>query len=476
MAQAPATPINDIPALEAAFARIHAASRRQIAVDATVRRRRLDGLFALLHDHREAIGEAVSADFGHRSRHETRLLEVFPTLEAIRHARRHFKGWMQPRRRPASLWFLPGRAEVRPQPVGCVGVVVPWNYPVFLALAPLAGAFAAGNRALVKMSEFTPATAALLAGVAPRYFAADELAIVEGDAAVARAFVRLPFDHLLFTGSTAVGREVMKAAAENLTPVTLELGGKSPALVAPGYPLAKAAERILVGKCMNAGQTCIAPDYVLLPAGQEDAFVAAARATVAACYPDLVRNPDYTAIVNDRHYARLAGYLADARAQGAQVAELLPGVPADPASRRLPPVLVLGASDRLRVMQEEIFGPILPVVTYHNVDEAVATINGHDRPLALYLFDHDGARVRRLLDTTVAGGVTVNDTILHIAQDSLPFGGIGHSGMGHYHGHEGFLTFSKKKPVFHQSRLNGMGLFKPPYGGLFERMVKLLIR
>ena len=469
-------PIADLAALEAAFVRSQLASRRDLLPDVAVRLRRLDGLYALIHDNGDAFAAAVATDFGHRSHHETRLLELFPSLEAIRHARRHCKAWMRPRRRPTSLWFLPGRSEVRPQPVGCVGIVVPWNYPLFLTAAPLAAAFAAGNRALVKMSEFTPATASLLAGLAPRYFAADELAVVEGDAEVARAFVRLPFDHLLFTGSTAVGRQVMQAAAENLTPVTLELGGKSPAIVAPGFPLARAAERILVGKCLNAGQTCIAPDYVLLPAGQEQAFIAAARAAVQACYPDMGGTPDYTAIVNDRHYARLTGYVDDARRQGAEIVELFPGQAADAANRRLPPLLILKATDTMRVMQDEIFGPLLPVVTYRSLDEAIATVNERDRPLALYLFADDRHQVEQVLNNTVAGGVTINDTILHIAQEDLPFGGIGPSGMGHYHGHEGFLTFSKLKPVFRQSRLNAMGFFKPPYGKLFDRLVKVLLR
>jgi len=476
MPQATLHPIADVSALEAAFVRSQLAARSDPAVDAATRRRRLDGLHDLLHDNMAAFAEAVSVDFGHRSSAETRLLEIFPSLEGIRHARRHCKAWMQPRRRPVSLWFQPGRAEVRPQPLGCVGIVVPWNYPVFLAAAPLAAAFAAGNRALVKMSEFTPATAALFASLAADYFTPEELTIVEGDAEVAKDFVRLPFDHLLFTGSTAVGREVMRAAAENLTPVTLELGGKSPAIVAPGYPLARAAERILVGKCLNAGQTCIAPDYVLLPAGAEEAFIAAARAVVGICYPDMGRNADYSSIVNDRHFQRLVGYVADACAKGGDIVELCPDCPPDAASRRFPPVLLCRPNDGMRAMQEEIFGPILPIVTYRTFDEAMAYVNERDRPLALYLFDNDTRRSERLLQTTMAGGVTINDTILHIAQDDLPFGGVGPSGMGHYHGHEGFLTFSKLKPVFRQSRLNGMALFKPPYGAIFERLLKVLLR
>ena len=467
--------VNDQAGLEAAFTRIHQASRADLLAPLAERRRRLDALEALVHDNIDAVCAAVASDFGHRSPHETRLLEIFPSLEGIRHTRRHLAAWSKPRRRPVSLWFQPGRAEVRPQPLGCVGIVTPWNYPIYLAVGPLTAAFAAGNRALVKMSEFTPSTATVLAELARRYFTADELVIVEGDMAVAEAFVRLPFDHLLFTGSTAVGRHVMRAAADNLTPVTLELGGKSPAIVAPGYPIEKAAARILAGKCLNAGQTCIAPDYLFLPAGQEQAFIDAARHIVATSYPDIARNPDYTAVVNARHYQRLQGYLDDARGKGARLLPLADGSGGE-TSRRLPPTLILDPNDSMRVMQDEIFGPLLPVLTYERLDDALAYINKRDRPLALYLFDDDRQRIRHVLDHTIAGGVTINDTILHIAQENLPFGGIGPSGMGHYHGHEGFLTFSKLKPVFYQSRINAIGLFNPPYGKLFERLIKVLLR
>lgn len=463
-------------ALHPLFSQVHAASRREPFPDLAARRRRLDALEALLRDNEDALVAAVAKDFGQRPRQETQLLELFPSLEGLRHTRRHLKAWMLPQRRPVGLWFQPGRAEVRPQPLGCVGIVVPWNYPIYLTIGPLTAAFAAGNRALVKFSEFTPATARLFSLLASRYFAPDELVVVEGDAQVAQAFVGLPFDHLLFTGSTAVGRQVMAAAAANLTPVTLELGGKSPAIVAPGYPLAKAAERIMAGKCVNAGQTCIAPDYVLLPAGQEEAFSAACRAAVAASYPDLVRNDDYTAIINQRHFQRLAAHLLDAQAKGATSVNLAPGANADPVSRLFPPTLLLQVDDTMTVMQEEIFGPLLPIVPYERFEDALAYVNHHDRPLALYLFDHDRKRRETVLQQTVSGGVTVNDTLFHIAQDDLPFGGVGPSGLGHYHGHEGFLTFSKLKPVFHQSRLNGAGLLKPPYGARFERLIRLLLR
>ena len=468
--------VNDLAALDAAFARIRQASRADLLVPLAERRRRLDALEALLRDNIDALCAAGSADFGQRSQHETRLLEIFPSIEGIRHTRRHLTRWSKPQRRSVSLWFQPGRAEVRPQPLGCIGIVTPWNYPIYLAIGPLTAAFAAGNRALVKMSEFTPSTATVLAELARRYFTADELAIVEGDMAVAEAFTRLPFDHLLFTGSTAVGRHVMRAAADTLKPVTMELGGKSPAIIAPDYPLEKAAARILTGKCLNAGQTCIAPDYVFVPAGQEEAFCLAARRIVAKSYPDIARNSDYTSIVNERHYQRLSGYLEDAKTRGATLVPLAE-CPPDGANRRcLPPTLILGANDDMLIMQNEIFGPLLPVFTYDRLDDALAFINRRDRPLALYLFDNDRQRIRDVLDHTVAGGVTINDTILHIAQENLPFGGVGPSGMGHYHGHEGFLTFSKLKPVFYQARINTIGLFNPPYGKLFERLLKVLLR
>lgn len=466
--------INDTPALQAAFTRIRAASRNEMMPSPASRQLRLDALAALLQDHGERLADAIAADFGHRSNHETRLLEFFPSLEGIRHARRHLRQWMAPRRRPVSMWFQPGRAEIRPQPLGCVGIVTPWNYPIYLAFGPLTAAFAAGNRALLKMSEFTPSTAAVLAELVAGYFSPDELVVVGGDQALATAFAALPFDHLLFTGSTAVGRQVMQAAAANLTPVTLELGGKSPALITPGYPVDAAAARILAGKCLNAGQTCIAPDYVLLPATALPAFIQAARHCVAARYPNLAANPDYTAIVNPRHWQRLHGLLDEARASGTEIIPLGDSGNAD--TRRLPPTLIINPDAMLRVMQEEIFGPLLPILTYEHLDDALAFINARDRPLALYLFDRDRRRIASVLDETIAGGVTVNDTILHIAQDELPFGGVGPSGMGHYHGQGGFDTFSKLKPVFHQSRLNAMGLFDPPYGALFERLLKILLR
>lgn len=421
------------------------------------------------------FARAIDRDFGHRSLQETDLIEVFPSRAAIRHALAHGRGWMRARRRPTGKWFLPGSSRVMPQPLGVAGIIVPWNYPLYLAIGPLAGALCAGNRAMLKCSELAPAFGALFGERVAGLFAPDEVAVVNGDARVAAEFSRLPFDHLLFTGSTSVGREVMRAAAQNLTPVTLELGGKSPAIVAPGFPIERAAARILLGKCLNAGQTCIAPDYVLVPEGSEQAFIGAARASVARMYPRILATPDYSSIVNARHYARLAEYVADAKARGAVVENLAAhGEAPDPATRRMPPVALSGVDDGMRVMQEEIFGPLLPVLGYRDIDTAIGVVNARPRPLALYLFDEDEARIARVLARTVAGGVTLNDTLLHVAQESLPFGGVGPSGMGAYHGYEGFLTFSKLKPVFRQARFNATALVNPPYGARFARMIRLL--
>lgn len=460
--------------LDRLFASQRAAFQRQPNPPARERAAHLDALCELLRDHADEIAAAASADFGHRATTETRLLEIFPALHAAKHARSHVEGWMRPERRRASRWFFPGRARVVKQPLGVVGVIVPWNYPVLLSFGPLVGALAAGNRVLIKMSELTPRVGELLARLLAARFAPDHVAVVNGGLELAQAFSAKPFDHLLFTGSTAVGREVMRAAAANLTPVTLELGGKSPAIVAPDFPVALAARRILLGKCLNAGQTCIAPDYVLLPESALAEFIAAARDEVRRMYPAGAASADYCAIINAHHYARLNGYLDDAPARGAQVLTLSDGTSA--AARKLAPTLLTGVTDDMRVMQEEIFGPLLPLVTYRELDEALAYVAARARPLAMYYFDYDHARVQRVLADTIAGGVTVNDTLLHIVQENLPFGGVGASGMGQYHGEDGFNTFSKHKGVFHQSRFNAVGLLKPPFGRRVAFMLRLLLR
>lgn len=463
-------------ALMQAFERQCRARDTGPVLDLHARLTALKALDSLLRANADALCTAVDHDFKGRAPQETRLLEIFPALEAIRHARRHLKRWMKPERRPTNMWFLPGRSRVLYQPLGVVGVVVPWNYPVYLAIGPMVSALAAGNRVLVKMSEAAPATGELLARLVAQHFDAQRLAVVNGGPDVGREFVALPFDHLLFTGSTEVGRHVMRAAAANLTPVTLELGGKSPAIVGRGIDVAEAADRILFGKCLNAGQTCVAPDYALIPEERIEAFAAAARLTVAKLYPRLRDNTDYTAIINERHRERLAGYLDEARVKGARVEELNPGWENLAGSTKMAPHLVFGATGAMRVMREEIFGPILPLIPYRSLDEAIAFVNARPRPLALYVFDHDRAAIDRVLAETVSGGATVNETILHLAQDELPFGGVGASGMGEYHGRAGFETFSKRKAVFFQSRFNALKLFRPPYGARFERLLKLLAR
>jgi coniferyl-aldehyde dehydrogenase len=438
------------------------------------RARRLRALEALLRENRDAIGTAIDADFGRRPREETAILEIFPSLSGIHHALGHGRRWMRSQRRWANFWFLPAQTEIVPQPLGVVGIIVPWNYPLYLAIGPLTDALAAGNRVMIKMSELTPRFSALFEELIARAFPDREVVVVNGGPDVGRAFSALPFDHLLFTGSTAVGHEVMRAAAANLTPVTLELGGKSPVLIGPNARLEHAIERIVIGKLMNAGQTCIAPDYVLLPRARVDAFVEGARAAAARLYPDLPRNPQYASIASERHFARLTMLRDDAVAAGAKVHRL--GDADDDANGRvMTPVLLIDVDDRMEIMRQEIFGPLLPIVPYDTLDEAIAYVAAHPHPLALYVFDDDRATLDRIERETQAGGVTVNDTILHIAQHNLPFGGAGPSGMGAYHGEAGFRTFSRMKPVMRQARFNFVSLLNPPYGARFRAMLRLLL-
>ena len=443
--------------------------------DAKHRIARLDALEALVRENRDAIVAAIDADFGRRPAEETDLLEIFPGLSGLHHARRHVRRWMRPQRHWANFWFLPAQTEIVPLPRGVVGIIAPWNYPLYLTIGPLVDALAAGNRAMVKVSEFTPRFSALFAALVAQTFARDEIAVITGDAEVGRAFAALPFDHLLFTGSTAVGRQVMAAAAPNLTPVTLELGGKSPALVGPGARLEHAAERIVLGKLLSAGQTCIAPDYALVPRTQVSAFVDAARAAAAKLYPALPANPHYASIVSDRHFARLATLRDEAVALGAKM-HALGSSGDDAAARVLAPVMLTDVDERMQVMHEEIFGPLLPIVAYDTIDGAIACIASRPHPLALYVFDDDRATLDRVQRATLAGGVTLNDTILHIAQHNLPFGGVGASGIGAYHGEAGFRTFSHMKPVMRQARINAVSLLNPPYGRKFRALLELLLR
>ncbi len=462
----------DAVELNSHLVRLRAAQRQRIPDHA----QRIDDLRRLragLKDRLEQFADATSADFGRRSRHETLISDGMTVLNDIDYLCSHLRAWMRPRRMAADWSSFPARCELRYQPLGVVGVIAPWNYPVNLALAPLAAAITAGNHVMVKPSEFTPRTSQLLAELLVDVFPDDRVVCVNGDADVAAAFASLPFDHLFFTGSTAVGRKVMTAAARNLTPVTLELGGKSPAIIAPDFPLGVAVPRIAAGKLFNGGQTCIAPDYVLLPRAGIDGFVERMRAYVAQHYPDLIAGPDYTSIVNPAQYTRLRSYLDQAHAAGATLIELAHG---DTGRRILPPTLVIDADDDLAVMQDEIFGPILPLVAVESVDAAIDYVNARPRPLALYHFDRDQTRTRRVLDRTLSGGVTVNDTLVHFAQRSLPFGGIGASGMGQYHGKAGFLTFSNAKPVMYQSRWSSFALLRPPYRKLADFLVRFFTR
>jgi len=457
--------------LDSLFATQREAHRRTPFPDWPTRRDRLQRLLRLVLGNEEAIERAIDADFGGRPRIETQIAEIFPSVAAIRTALRSARRWMRRRRAPVSKWFLPARAEIVPRPLGVVGIVVPWNYPLFLAIGPLVDVLAAGNRAMIKPSEHTPEFSALLARLVGEHFAADEVAVVTGGPETGAAFTALPFDHLVFTGSTGVGRKVMLAAAENLTPVTLELGGKSPAVVAPGYSLERAVPRILAGKLLNAGQTCIAPDHAFVPRERLEEFVEATRRRARVMHPDGLADRDYCSIVDARQYARLLRYLDEARDAGVRCVDLFDGRGRDDEAHRLAPVVLVDPPATLAAMRDEIFGPILPVLPYDRLDDVLDFIESRPRPLALYWFDDDARRAREAIERTHVGGACINDTLMHVAQESLPFGGIGASGMGHYHGRWGFDSFSKLTPVFRQSRWHAMNLFAPPYRPLVRTML-----
>ena len=433
----------------------------------------LKSLRQLLSDEREVLIDAISQDFSHRSADETLFAELMPSLHGIDYTLKHLKRWMKPSARSVDVMFQPASAHVMYQPLGVIGIIVPWNYPLYLAIGPLIGALAAGNRVMLKLSEFTPATGRLLKDLLGRIFPEDCVAVVLGEADVAVAFSGLAFDHLLFTGSTQVGKLVMRAAAEHLTPVTLELGGKSAAIVSADVPLKDAAQRIAWGKSLNAGQTCIAPDYVLVPENRVQGFVDAYRQVMHSFYPTLIDNPDYTAIINERQLARLEHLKTDAVAKGARLIPLYE----QGQGRRMAHCLVLDVNDEMQVMQEEIFGPLLPVVAYRDLEQALAYITERPRPLALYYFGYNKVEQQRVLQNSHSGGVCINETLLHVAVDDLPFGGVGPSGMGRYHGHEGFLTFSHAKSVLAKQRVNSSLAIYPPYGRKLGRLVqKLFIR
>jgi coniferyl-aldehyde dehydrogenase len=462
--------------MRALFDRQRQAFNRQGAPSYEQRLAALDRLKKAILAFREDIPKTISEDFGNRSWHETMVAEVMTSLDTVKHARKHLKRWMKPQRRPVDRTkFALAKARVHHQPLGVVGIIAPWNYPIYLALSPLVAAIAAGNRVMLKPSEFTPRSSALLARMMAENFDPAEVAVVTGDAAVGVAFSQLPFDHLLFTGSTSIGRKVMQAAAANMTPVTLELGGKSPTVIADDYPLDKAVDSIVAGKLLNAGQTCIAPDYVFVPRRKRQLFVDLAGKSVAKMYPTLAGNPDYTSIVADRHYERIQALIADANQRGFQVVPLNPKGEALSNQRKIAPTLVLDPDDNAKIMQEEIFGPALPVKSYDDLNEVIDYVNSHDRPLALYMFSNDQQQIDRVLSRTTSGGVTVNDTLYHVAAEDLPFGGVGPSGTGAYHGWEGFRTFSHAKGAFYQSKWNAASMLRPPYGAKLERLLKFMM-
>src|SRR6516165_10249246 len=464
-----------LSALDDAFHAMLDASRREPLPPLALRLDRLRRLREIVSDNEARFEQTISADFGHRSPTETLFAETLFVLGEIRHAAKHLKRWMAPQRIATALQFLPAKNRLIPQPLGVVGIIAPWNYPLQLTNAPAVGALAAGNRVMIKPSELTPHFSALLKELVAQKFEPTEMLVTGTEDEIAKAFAGLAFDHLIFTGSTRVGRLVAEAAGRNLTPVTLELGGKSPVIVDRSADLNEAAERVGYAKLLNAGQTCIAPDYVFVPEHSVQAFAEKVRTHMRRMFGTEPNNKDYTSIISDRHYARLENLVADAAAKGAKI--LQPAKADDPnwkARRKFPPTIVVGATPDMTLMQEEIFGPILPVLGYADAQEAVAYINRHDRPLALYWFGKDNEARDEVLLHTVSGGVTVNDCLFHFTQVNQPMGGVGASGSGAYHGQWGFETLSKLKPVFYRSKLNRLADLYPPYRGKIARLEKML--
>ena len=436
----------------------------------------IDRAIALLVGHKDAIADALREDFGHRSVDSSLFTDVSGSIGPLKHAKAHLKTWMKREKRkvtPSILGLFGAKAYIEYQPKGTVGVISPWNFPFNLTFTPLAGIFAAGDRAMIKPSEFTPRSSELMARMFASAYDESEVAVFTGGADIGAAFSRLPFDHLLFTGATSIAYHVMRAAAENLVPTTLELGGKSPVILGDSADMALAARRVMQGKTMNAGQICLAPDYVLVPKAKSGEFVKQASDAVSTMFPTLKDNPDYTSVINQRHYDRLQGYLGDARAKGAEIVELNPAKEdfSQQPYHKIPPTLVLNPTDDMAIMKDEIFGPLLPVKTYSGVDEAIGYINDHPRPLGLYYFGSDTAEQERVLNRTTSGGVSVNDVVMHVAMEDLPFGGIGPSGMGAYHGIDGFKTFSHAKAVFQQTGRDLTAMLRPPYGAGIRKML-----
>ena len=460
----------DTAAMQALLKAQRDAFTAELPVSAAVRKDRLKRAIQLVLEHKDDFARALSDDFGHRSIEQSMVTDIMGSVKPLKHSLKHVDEWMRPESRKLDfpLGLLGAKAMVEWQPKGVVGIIAPWNFPVNLTFAPLANVFAAGNRAMIKPSEFTPATSELMKRAFARFFDETEVAVVLGGPEVARAFSELAFDHIIFTGATSIGRHVMAAAAKNLVPVTLELGGKSPTIISRSADVAMATERVAMGKMMNAGQICLAPDYLLVPAEQEEAVIEGLKAATARMYPSLLANDDYTSVISKRHRDRLEAHVADARAKGAEVIEVNPANEdfSKQNTNKMPLTIIRNPTDEMTVMQEEIFGPVLPVKRYERVEEAIDYVNRRDRPLGLYWFGTDRGEERQVLDRTISGGVTVNDVVFHVSVENLPFGGIGPAGMGNYHGHDGFKTFSHPKSVYRQPKIDlaGMAGFKPPYG------------
>jgi coniferyl-aldehyde dehydrogenase len=441
----------------------------------------LDKAIALIVDNQEAIAEALREDFGHRSVHASLFTDVAGSIGPLKHAKAHLKQWMKREKRkvtPAILGLFGAKAYVEYQPKGVIGVISPWNFPFNLTFTPLAGIFAAGNRVMIKPSEYTPRSSELMARMFRSAYDETEVAVFAGGPEVGAAFSKLAFDHLLFTGATSIAYHVQRAAAENLVPTTLELGGKSPVIVSKTADMDLAAKRVMNGKTMNAGQICLAPDYMLVPKEKIGAFVSAATSAVSTMFPTLKDNPDYTSVINQRHYDRLMDYIDDAKAKGAEIVEINPAKEdfRQQPFHKIPPTLVLNPTDDMKIMKDEIFGPLLPVKSYDSVDEAISYVNDHPRPLGLYYFGSDSAEQEGVLTRTTSGGATVNDVIMHVAMEDLPFGGVGPSGMGAYHGIDGFRTFSHAKAVFTQAKSDITAMMRPPFGPKMQKLLDSQIK
>ncbi|MFT5880544.1 MAG: coniferyl-aldehyde dehydrogenase [Moritella sp.] len=445
--------------------------------DLVERKHRLKLLKKAFLANKEALVAALSADYGHRSRHDSLYADILPTVTQFNYTLAHLAKWMKPSRRSPGLLLAPANVTVHYQSLGVVGIVVPWNFPINLAVVPLISSIAAGNRVMLKMSEFTPLTNAVLKQVITSVFNPVDVALVEGETALSTAFTKLPFDHLLFTGSTQVGKHVMRAAADNLTPVTLELGGKSPVVVAPDIDISEAVNRIMFGKSLNSGQICVAPDYILCPRDKVEAFVSAYRNEFNRRYPDAMNNLDYTSIIDERQYSRLKSWLEDAREKKARIEEMVSGLSLDDQRHRMMPHLLLDVSAEMQVMQSEIFGPLLPIIPYDAITDAIAYIKAKPHPLALYIMSFDKQVQQQIQRATISGGIAINDTIMQVAAEDAPFGGVGSSGMGHYHGIEGFRTLSKARTVLQQGKFHTTRFIHPPYDHWLQNIIlKIFLR